>query len=257
MSLVHADNISFTTTAMPRPELLERTYKSFMQNLPWLDFKKIELFINIDRFPHGVEGVEAKTESVIEIASKYFGKVTCNRSYYSSFPRAVKWIFAQPQTEFVFNLEDDWELLCEIPEYFVDFFTNKNIVQVGLRATRKSDPRFVLSPSIIRSSFCREMANKIVDSKNPEEQIRSLVTMKPVDCFAYWPYESEKVVLRDLGREWMKSTPFARGMDCWTSWRFIPNIFARAREQMIMDQNVEIDISKLDGNFRKPYAPNQ
>jgi len=257
MSIPNSQNICFTTTAMPRPELLLQTYASFRKNLPWLDFKKIELFINIDRFPHTIDDAEKKTDEVIRVANEFFGKVTYNRHHFSNFPQAVKWIFSQPQTEYVFNLEDDWELLCELPEYFVDFFKNPKILQVGLRATKRSDPRFVLSPSIMRASFCREMSAKLNTSKNPEEQIRSYVAHMVHESFAYWPYESEKVVLKDLGRAWMKNTPFARGMDSWTSWRFLPNIITRAREQMIQDQNVEIDISKLDGKFRKPHVPNQ
>jgi hypothetical protein len=69
-------------------------------------------------------------------------------------------------------LEDDWELLCEIPEFVIDFFDNPKIMQVGLRASRNSTPRFVLSPSIMRGSFCRGLIDKINVYKNPEEQIR-------------------------------------------------------------------------------------
>jgi hypothetical protein len=76
----------------------------------------------------------------------------------------------------------------------------------------------------------------------------------PKQSFAYWPYEKEKVVLKDLGRSWMKNTGFARGMDCWTSWRFIPNILVRGRHQNIQDQNLEIDLDKLDGKFERPHV---
>jgi hypothetical protein len=92
--------------------------------------------------------------------------------------------------------------------------------------------------------------------RNPEWQIRGLNPYKVEESFIYWPYEDNKIILRDLGRTWMKDTPFARGMDTWTSWEFVPNVLIRAREQLIQDQNSEIDISKLDGNFRGKDVPN-
>lgn len=254
--LINNNNICFTTTAMPRPELLERTYASFCRNIKWLDFKQINLFINIDKPQHGMDDIEQKYEDIKSICQHYFAKVIINTSNRGNFAEAVKWIFSQVDTEYVFNLEDDWELLCELPDYVCDFFENKNIKQVGIRGSKNSQPRFVLSPSIMRADFCRYIANNLTSSKNPEEQIRNLTNRQASDIFAYWPYEPEKVMLKDLGRAWMQKTPYAGGFESWTSWRYVANPIRRIIEQKYIDQNVDIDLSKLDGNYRRPNATN-
>lgn len=122
MTRPNSENICFTTTAMPRPELLAKTYASFKQHLPWLDLKKCPLFINVDYFPHYYEDHAQRVQSVIDIAKEHFGEVTANIQERGNFPAAVKWIFSNANREFVFNLEDDWELLCDIPEYVAFFF---------------------------------------------------------------------------------------------------------------------------------------
>lgn len=251
MSRPNSENTCFTTTAMPRPELLDKTYDSFQRHIPWLDFKKTTLFLNIDHFPGGPEP-EIEKENIyknIDIAYKYFGNVVSNIGY-SCFPRAVKWIFSQANKEFIFNLEDDWELLCDMPENSVDFFDNPKIIQIGYRAWKRNDSRFVLSPSFIRSSFCNLIASKMNDGRNPEEQIRGLNPFKVDESFIYWPFETDKIILRDLGRAWIKTSCFGRGLDDFTRWRFLPNSVTRWRDQLCLDQNADIDLSKLDGNFR-------
>lgn len=45
-------SLSFTTTAMPRPELVRKVYESFTQNLAGLNLKQVALYINIDRSPN-------------------------------------------------------------------------------------------------------------------------------------------------------------------------------------------------------------
>lgn len=257
MSQPNSENTCVTTTAMPRPELLDITYKSFQKHMPWLDFKKMTLFLNIDRFPGGHEPVieEENIGKVLSIASSYFGTVVSNIGY-SCFPKAVKWVFSQVNKEFVFNLEDDWELLCDIPESSVSFFENSKIIQVGYRAWKRNDPRFVLSPSFIRSSFCSLVASKMNDGRNPEEQIRGLNPFKTDESFIYWPFETDKVLLKDLGRSWIKTSCFGRGLDDFVRWKFLPNSITRWREQLCLDQNTDIDVSKLDGNFRGPNVSN-
>jgi hypothetical protein len=218
----------------------------------------MSLFINIDRFPSHPEGLTEnnKIKEVKNIAKEYFGNVIFNYGD-SCFPKAVKWLFTNADKEFIFNLEDDWEVLCDIPEYIGDFFNNSKIMQVGLRAWKRSDARFVLSPSFIRKSFCNQVASKMHGSRNPEEQIRGISPYKPEDAFLYWPFESNKVVLRDLGRPWIKTTGFGRGLDDFTQWRYISNFNARQREQNSQNQHLDIDLSQLNGEFGGPNVSNR
>lgn len=252
MSKPCSENTCVTTTAMPRSELLEKTYSSFQKYMPWINFKKMTLFINIDCLPQNPDCASEKEniEKIKEITSNYFENIVCNIGY-ACFPKAVKWIFSQTNKEFTFNLEDDWELLCEIPEYVADFFENPDIMQVGFRAWKKDDPRFVLSPSILRTSFCNFVSNKMHIFKNPETQIRGINPYNLDKSFIYWPFESNKIILKDLGRSWIKSSCYGRGLDDFVAWRFLPNSITRWREQLCLDQNKDIDLSKLDGIFRK------
>ena len=253
--LINSQNVCFTTTAMPRPELLEKTYDSFSKHIKWLDFKKIKLIINVDTPRMGFEDLQQRYDRINKVCNKYFGEVAINISNQGNFPDAVKWVFSQVDTDFAINLEDDWELLCDLPVYICDFFTNKNIKQVGIRGSRNSVPRFVLSPSIMRADFCHFISRSLNRNKNPEQQIRDITKNRAEEFFAYWPYEDNKVMIRDLGRAWMQQTQYAGGFDSWTSWRHIANPIRRVIEQKYIDQNVEIDINALDGNYRRPNAP--
>jgi hypothetical protein len=233
---------------MPRPELIGPTYQSFQERMPWLDFKKMTLFLSVDRLPD-TTGV-AETAEVIRIARTFFGKVVCRNeetlvTNIPNFSLAVQWLFTNANSEFVFHLEDDWLLLSDIPESIGEFFDNEKIMQVSFRAWKISNPRFCLSPNIMRTSFCNLMAKSLNPSKNPENQIRAANPYKPEDVFIYWPFEEEKVILQDTGRTWMKKTNFARGGDEFTKWNIVRNPLALEREQKIRDQNAEIDRSKL------------
>lgn len=236
----------FTTTAMPRPELLELTYASFSTNLPWLDFKQMKLFLHLDRYPTRLDDSEdAKAEQVIEIAQKYFGEVVVKRGEYPNFSNAVKWIFTNADKDYIFNLEDDWELLVPLSNKFVQYFEDEKVLQVGLRGSQNPQRRFVLSPSIMRSKFAKSATAPLTPKKNPELTIRGWNPHHVNDSFIYWPDEKDYVILKDLGRSWMKTTAFGRGTDEWTTWKFLPNRVTRARQQQIEDQNLHINYEIL------------
>lgn len=249
MSRPTTSNTCVTTTAMPRPELLKQTYESFQKGMPWFDFKKMTLYLNIDMFPN-TQGKD-KVPEILDIARSIFGTVICRNeiealSTIPSFPAAIKWLFTKADSEFVFHLEDDWLLLEEVPENIFSYFENNpNLMQIGLRAWKLSEPRFVLSPNIMRSSFCNLVAKDMVMHKNPEQQIRGINPYPPAQSFLYWPFE-EKVILQDTGRSWMKNTSFARGDgDDFTKWKIVQNPLALKREQYLWDQNEQIDWTKI------------
>ena len=72
--------MSFTTTACNRPNIIERTYDSFCNNVLGIDFHDITLYINIDPAPKS-----DNREVIIEIAKKYFGNVVVNLPRRSNF----------------------------------------------------------------------------------------------------------------------------------------------------------------------------
>jgi len=101
--------IDITTTALIRPQLLEKTYKSFCEKM--LKGYPCRLFINIDPFG---DTKEYNTQDVINVAQKYFKNVVVNVPKTAHMTTATKWLWNQVESKYFFNLEDDWELLFDL-----------------------------------------------------------------------------------------------------------------------------------------------
>ena len=93
-------SLEFCTTATFRPEIIDRTYKSFTDNLLGIDFKISTLYLNVDPIPVG------NTKEVIDVAKKYFGNVVYNIPEEPNFTKAIKWCWSQVKNEYFFNLEE-------------------------------------------------------------------------------------------------------------------------------------------------------
>lgn len=236
--------LSFTTTAMPRPELARITYESFTRNMQDFNFKLATLYLNVDGFPDNPEN--EKRKEVADIARNYFGNVILSTPEAPNFASALKWCFSQVETIYNFHLEDDWELLSPIRvSSFNQFFISPHVQEVSLRAWKSAGNNFFLSPSFIRGSFCKTVAAKIVGSDNPEVQIRNMDHGFNNKSFLYFPFDRRNVILKDLGRPWMMSSKYDRGTQHFTQWSI--------REpgkgiQKLADQNAQIP---------KEFQPNQ
>jgi len=123
------DHITFTTTAMVRPEILEQTYSNFQICLD-IDMKDFNLRLNVDPLPK-----KKKVDQVITVAKKFFKHVDYNVSTNASFPGAVKWCWGDLNTKYIFHLEDDWELTRRIilSDLYQMLENAKHINQVLLR----------------------------------------------------------------------------------------------------------------------------
>lgn len=220
MPQINESTLNFTTTAMPRAEVLATTYDSFSKNLRGLDFKKITLFINIDRFPGDDD--DTKRHEVADVARSYFGKVIVNMPQTSNFAAAVKWCFSRVEAPFNFHLEDDWQLLSEIKvSTLTRLFIPPHIQQVALRSRENVRQDFWLCPSVIRGNFCRQMAAKMRITENPEVEIRHIKNWEKVygeSSFVYFPFDFKNLIVQDIGRSWIKSTTFQRKGTHFTSW---------------------------------------
>lgn len=249
MQPINEKTLSFTTTAMPRPEILEATYTSFTKNLVELDFSQVTLYLNIDNFPNKRDS--EKRQQCVEIARKFFGNVVVNMPEEPNFAAAVKWCFSKIETFYNFHLEDDWMLLMPVKvSLFNQFFLTPHVQQVGLRAWRFAKTNFWLSPSVIRGDFCRKIANKMNTTSNPEVQIRNLKADYRDDGFMLWPFEYKSVILKDLGRTWMQTQEFDRGHADFTQW----TIREKGKgKQKLADQNShipkELSTSPLNRKF--------
>ena len=202
---INENTLSFTTTAMPRPEIVKATYDSFTKNLHGLDFKKVTLYINIDSFPGRRD--DHKRQEVVEIAKYYFGNVVVNMPDIPSFAAAVKWCFSKVQSPYNFHLEDDWELVtpCHLST-FNQFFIPSHVQQVALRLRGNVRQDFFLWPSFIRGEFCLEMSEKMNSTDNPEVGIRDIKSRDGIyrkESFVMYPFDAQSSVVRDIGREWI------------------------------------------------------
>lgn len=244
--------LTFTTTAMPRPELLEQTYESFKRNLVEFDMQKATLYINIDPFPD--RSSEDRRQEVANVARKFFGNVIVNLPEYGNFSNAVKWCFSNVQTYYNFHLEDDWVLLTPIKlSMFNQFFLTPHVQQVGLRAWKFAKNDFWLSPSVMRGDFCRHVSTKMTTDENPEVQIRQFIKDYKKEGFLYFPFDYKSVILKDLGRNWMRTQQFDRGLCNFTTWSI--------REpgkgiQKLADQNSQIPKEFFPNGISKKVSMN-
>jgi hypothetical protein len=200
-------SLSFTTTATVRPELLEQTYHSFCSNLTGVNFKELQLFINVDPVPTSSEADRLK---VVAVAQKYFGKVVHNLPQSGNFPMAVRWAWMSTNTKYVFNLEDDWLLTerVDVPSLISYLESFPNAVGVSLNAyVFKSDlNRIRLSPGLLRGAWAREAASNLRAVRCPERQLRSSIPKHLIRPMLNYPDYSTKtrgrIIVRDTGRLW-------------------------------------------------------
>lgn len=226
--------IDFATTACNRPGLLDRTYASFSENLRGLDLSGCTLYLNVDPMPDG----EGRGECV-RVARKHFGRVVSRLPDEASFSEAARWCWSNVDTDFFFNLEDDW---CLTRAVHVDELLRvwempgaAGALQVILRhspghgpAPRDEKPEYEqitspgLPPSLIRRASLGDMVREFDVEQNPEKYLRSWHKGLPKDerpPVYMWPSEPISI---DAGREWRKVRGIikkATGIPYqWTTW---------------------------------------
>lgn len=226
--------IDITMTATPRPEVVEKTLQSFKDNLfnsaPELDYR---LVVNIDPIP----GFYDRIEETKEICKRFFPTFSI-RSLHTdpNFAVAFKWAWdnIRPDTQFIFHLEDDWELLrpvnlLEMLELFIRF---QNLIILRLNAfpskelhtknwnlllpwngsffevTRENRGTVGVCghPSLIDAKFVR-YARKFLNGKsNPEKALKSstreLRSLFEIAQIGVYSEQNSPPLIKDIGREW-------------------------------------------------------
>ncbi len=209
--------MDFTTPAVIRPELLDRTYNSFSKNLKKIDLKQCRLFINIDPFPENVN-----RKNVVNVAKKYFKEVHFHYGKTGNFTAACNWIWSNADTDFIFHLEDDWELTHQISIQDILKYFDKypKLLQVPLRAYNYPYRTVALSPGVMHRRLYKAVAGNLIENKNPESQMRgekfgikmpakSLKIPNRGLVIAY-PEKIKSVVVKDLGRRWMRKSKYRK-----------------------------------------------
>jgi len=220
--------LDFTTTAVARPKIVNQTFKSFSRNLKGVDFGSSRLFINIDPLPSDVDRQE-----VIDVAEKYFGTVVANCPKKGNYTTAYNWVWGRAETEFIFNLEDDWAMTEEvhIDKLLAYFDGSETMYEVALRAYEYPYRTCPTSPSVMHERYYKKIAGNLDPTFNPECQLRGRkwgLKMPSKDpkvthkgrVIAY-PEKRSHIVLKDLGRDWMNKQPFKRpnSKKAFTTWQ--------------------------------------
>jgi len=198
--MFNGSNISVTTTAIARPEIVEQTFSSFNDNLRKMYLKEIDLFLNIDRIPDNWKIIR----QVEEVAKKFF------RTVYSRVPNkpnlslALDWTWRTAETDYILNLEDDWILTEPIDTLSIynSFQNDPTLVQVALRAyTYDYNNRIIGGPSFLSKNFYKSFAGKFAPNIVAEIQLRNR---------QLWPFKKVKQlvcgdfpVVKDIGRKWL------------------------------------------------------
>lgn len=239
--------IDITMTATRRPEILHKTLSSFGENLfHHIGMEEFRLVINVDPV-----GLDIPSEDVINVAKQYFTNVTYRTPTIPNFSHAWTWCWEQTSGEFVFHLEEDWELLR--PINFIRMIRvmdqNPNLVHLRL-STWKSEIKlkqwkwlldyedgyykipedvqgtigFCGHPSLNRLDFIKMCLKNTNPYTNIEKQIKW--RNKPLwehleHCdFGVFQEPNSPAAIRDIGRRWMVDNGFQKkgNREWFTEW---------------------------------------
>ena len=240
--------IEILMTATKRPEIIERTLRSFKAKL----FRNIpaRLIVNIDPVGPGT------TKDVLDVMGEYFRVKSVNLPEVPHFGRAFKWVWSQAEADLCFWLEDDWELIrplslldmmevmFETPDlaslrlnwkptkqwamknwkfYFLWVQVNKSGFFECPRKDRQ-EVGFCGHPSLLRGAFVRKCAQWIDANLNPEKQFHNgnERLIREVLKWRYGVYggQNQPPSVRDIGREWIVSHGYRKKANkAWfTQW---------------------------------------
>ena len=240
--------IDIVMTATRRAEILERTLKSFKENL-FGDYPA-RLIINID--PVGPDTEKAVTD----VAYCYFNNLIVFCPDTPSFSKAFKRVWERAETDFVLHLEDDWELLAPVDmEEIVDIMIDFHDLLAALRLPfKRQDVDWMKNwryyfpwngfyfkcpseaarevgycghPSLLRGDFVKAVAPFLDDTKNPEKQFHHgpPEIMEEIDKWVFGVYgrPNGPALIKDIGREWMVKNGFKKSgtKAIFTNWEKI------------------------------------
>lgn len=199
------NTLSFTTTSLARPEILEQTYASFLNNIEGADMSKCTLYINIDPIPYSNK-IGSLQKSTLAVAKKYFNNVVYRLPEQPNFTDAVNWCWSSAETPYIFQLEDDWILLKKINiNNILSLFNKKSALEVILRAYTAKYTKLALSPSIWKYDLYKTFAGNLEITRNPEVQLRDACFASAFNQKNIIVEGKDNPVVKDIGRKWLKS----------------------------------------------------
>ena len=242
--------IDISMTATLRPDILYRTLQSFSEKL-FKDKHQYRLVINVD--PAGSETVEVF--EVLEVCREHFKEVFMNVPAKAHFGKAFVWCWETVETDLVFHLEEDWELLQEVDiDHMISLFKKypdlahlrlnmfKSIKGVTKNWTHHhyhngdyypvtDELRGTLGwcghPGFTTLKFIKHVLPHLNPLHNPEKQIkwRNKPLHEIIYQYIYGVYSpvNSGPVIRDIGRQWMVQNGYVKdggkNKAVFTTWR--------------------------------------
>ena len=239
------EKIDITMTATLRPSLVERTFISIVDKIVRGERDRYRLIINVDKIG---ENIQQKT--VIKIAKKYFNDIIFNLPETPSFPRAVKWVWGNSTSNYIFHIEDDWEIVrfvdvdnmirlldkykklssLRLNKYHTP---NKKVIKLfdGIWKYCEKDKfyitddwkkQFGLNPILIKREFINRALPCMVDNVNPEKQFREsqeyMVNVIRVWNYGLYSNPGDPPLVVDIGADWKQKNNFEKPVKSFLTW---------------------------------------
>lgn len=240
--------IEVLMTATRRPEIIERTLKSFRQNM--FVNMPVSVIVNIDPVGPG------SNESVINTIKRWCDLKAVITPAQAHFGRAFKRVWSLAENRFCLWLEDDWELKRHISlaDMMDTLSLNPGLATLRLPWVRtertymknwrykfpytmmkgraifkcpeenKREVGFCGHPSLLNGQFVKQCALLINPELNPEKQfhMKGGPLMDAVDLWDYGVYAepNQPAAVEDIGRKWMVQNNLRKaGNKAWfQSW---------------------------------------
>ncbi|MBZ5758885.1 hypothetical protein LAV84_00285 [Rhizobium sp. VS19-DR104.2] len=240
--------IDVCIVATRRPDLLERTLRSFHANL-FSAFRIRRIIANIDP----LFGSEADQERCIAIIRQYDPNALISLPERPNFAKAVASNWLASSTDVILHLEDDWLLNRPVrPDHlhaFVDYpwigqisfnhankrwdvrkngsfcYALKHFRLIGIKCSiGQKKPTFLTGPSFLRGSFAHRSAELMDFALDPEKQFCRGVN-RPLERYAAQYRnlivgEIDAYYIEDIGRSWRKERNIVKqvvaGQSYWT-----------------------------------------
>jgi hypothetical protein len=241
--------IEITIVATRRPALLWATLESFQKRL-FRHFEISRALINIDP----IWGNQSDGEEGIRLVHQYFPGAVVFTPKTPNFTAAVQRVWAATTADFIFHVEDDWNITEDITPAILNHFKDPSIAQVSLvskeknwdraargdfhyvkrRSTllgpikspwRKKVTAFTTAPAFTRGDFARHWAALMNESLDPEKQAYMGIN-PPLEKFVspyrnyLYPGKVNEITIIDTGREWRDAQNIQKkivaGKSLWT-----------------------------------------
>jgi len=168
--------IDFFTMTINSPEILEKTYDYFSNNIKGWNLKDSALYLNVDPHPN-----RDNIDKLKIIGEKYFKEVIFNVPNDCNCSAAFKWGITSFKSDYLFILEANKCISKEfnILEMINKFDINDNSVEVCL-SPKRDNPllKYLTShPSIWKKEWLKQIEHLLSPNINYEYQLRELALL--------------------------------------------------------------------------------